>query len=107
MLSGTPALIINNRNLPLTANQKLAYFTMETSALTEILPIQTLEIRPITVISNTLNNFNAIYKLKHSPLKNLVINPVSEEVTSQHVPEMSTYKGYVSKLIEFVLTLII
>lgn len=69
---------------------------METSALTEILPIQLLRIRPITVISNSLISFNSIYKLEHSPLMNLVINPLSEEIQSQPTPDNLIYKGYVS-----------
>lgn len=67
---------------------------METSAVTEALPTQTLQIRPVTVITNTLNAFSAICSLKNSPLLDLVLNPLSSP------PESSTanvtYKGYVS-----------
>lgn len=72
---------------------------METSALTEILDIQLLRIRPITVIMNTLNAFNAIHNLNNSPLRNLVINPLPELIVSQHTTEKSIYKGFVSKII--------
>lgn len=69
---------------------------METSALTEVLPIESLKIRPITVIKNTLNSLNAVYNLKNSPLVNLVINPLAEGNLIRHVPENLTFKCYVS-----------
>lgn len=70
---------------------------METSVLTEIIPIKWLQIRPITVITNTLNSLNAIYSLEHSPLKDIVINPVSEPNLMLQIPENLAYKTCVSE----------
>lgn len=73
---------------------------METAALTEILPINLLQIRPITVVTNTLNALNAIYTLKSSPLKNLILNPLSGQIQSQCTVKDITYKGFVSNHFE-------
>lgn len=85
----------------------LAHFTLETSAIIETLPIESLQIRAITVISNTLNEFRSIYSLDNSPLLNLILNPLLSE---QFPSELSTvkfiYKGYVSKTLLFDYSLI-
>lgn len=74
---------------------------METAALTEVLPISLLRIRPITIITNTLNSFNAVYNLKRSPLLDLILNPLSSQIQQQqHSTEDFNYKGHVSKSIE-------
>ncbi|XP_037044437.1 helicase sen1-like isoform X2 [Bradysia coprophila] len=88
------ALITSIRYSNREATDKLAYFTMETSVLTQVLPIDSLKIRPITAIANTLNSLNAVYSLKTSPLANLVINPLSEENLVRHTPENLTFKCY-------------
>ncbi|KAJ6641516.1 Helicase SEN1 [Pseudolycoriella hygida] len=88
------ALITNMAYSNRMVNQQLAYFTMETSAICEELPIKLLRIRPITVITNTLNAIAAIYALKQSPLKNLVMNPLAEENTSQLESKSINFKIY-------------
>lgn len=71
---------------------------METSALTEQqLSIYSLQIRPITVISNTLNAFRSIDNLDSSPLLDLILNPLSGQFPSQFSPDTVIYKGSVSK----------
>lgn len=87
----------NKRNFhQFSADHKLAFFTMETSVVTEVLPIQSLEIRPVTVITNTLNALSSIYSLENSPLVNLVLNPLTSQLPSNFTADNINYKGYVS-----------
>lgn len=73
---------------------------METSALTKPMSIDSLQIRPITVISNTLNAMRSIYSLENSPLLELVLNPLSSQPPPSKVTvENVVYKGYVSNFI--------
>lgn len=79
-------------------NLRLAHFTLETSALNEALPDQTmnlLQIRAITVISNTLNAFRSVYSLHKSPLLNLILNPLAGQPLPTSASKVA-YKGYVS-----------
>lgn len=69
---------------------------METSVLTEILPIDSLQIRPITVISDTLNAFRSVYNLDKSPLIHLVLNPLLGQLPSNFTGCNVIYKGFVS-----------
>lgn len=77
---------------------------METSGLAKIPPIDSLQIRPITVISNTLNAFRSIYSLDNSPLVNLILNPLSGELPEKFTADSVVYKAYVSDFI-FILRL--
>lgn len=70
---------------------------METAKLTEILPTKSLEVRPITVIKNTLNAFRAVHNVRNSPLLNLVLNPLSGQLPLQFSAKDIQYKGYVSE----------
>lgn len=64
----------------------------------EMLPVENLKIRPITVIQNTLNSLKAIHNLQRSPLLNLVMNPLAKENLTHHAEENFAFKCYVSKL---------
>ncbi|KAG4070937.1 hypothetical protein HA402_001374 [Bradysia odoriphaga] len=80
-----------------TENVRLAYFTLETSVLNESLPVESLQIRAITVISNTLNGFRSVYSLHSSPLLPLILNPLSVQLSLKLNAKVA-YKGYTSTL---------
>ncbi|XP_037044429.1 uncharacterized protein LOC119080271 isoform X2 [Bradysia coprophila] len=80
-----------------TENLRLAYFTLETSVLNESMPVESLQIRAITVISNTLNGFRSIYSLHSSPLLNLILNPLSTQLSPKLNAKVA-YKGYTNSL---------
>lgn len=78
-----------------TEYMRLAHFTLETSVLNEMFPMQLLQIRPITVISNTLNAFRSVYNLDNSPLLDMILNPLSGP-PRRKLEARVAYKGYVS-----------
>lgn len=67
---------------------------METSALTEVLPTKSLQIRPINVVM--LEEFRSIYNLESSPLLELILNPRLGQLPSSLPVDDVVYKGCVS-----------
>lgn len=91
-------MTVKSQNLLIIPDdRRLVHFTLETSALSEIPPISSMQIRRVTVISNTLNAIRSVYSLQNSPLLKLLLDPLSGHAAAINTAEI-VYKGYVSNV---------